>query len=125
VLLAGCSSASSPENIDGVRALYRYIGIESSAGNFSDICQADMDNPLRSEVRRSNNDCLTSSSTSSLERWAEKLRLSKFKAATRIVISGHEALVYDGVKPEKVLYIAGQWRLAEVPELTSSRTARK
>jgi hypothetical protein len=125
VVLAGCHTASSPENETGVRALYQSIGIDSSASNFSDICQTDMDNRLRSEVERSNNDCVASSSTSNLERWAEKLRLSKFKAGTRIVISGHQALVYDGPKPEKVLYTSGHWLLAEVPGLTSPLTARK
>lgn len=125
VLLSGCRSANSPENTIGVQALYRAIGIDSSAGNFSDICQNDMDSQLRSQVRRSNNDCVTSSSTSNLERWAEKLRLSKFKAGTRIVVSGHQALVYDGPEPEKVIYIAGRWLLAEAPALTSPRTATK
>jgi hypothetical protein len=61
------------------------------------------------------------------ERWAEKVRLSKVKARTRIVLSGDQALVYDGGEPETALYAHGQWVLAEVPELTTtqSRTATR
>jgi hypothetical protein len=56
-----------------------YLSIYVSAGNFNDICQADMDSQLRSRVKRTDNDCSTSNSTSSLERWAEKIRLSKVR----------------------------------------------
>jgi hypothetical protein len=100
--------------------MYRSIGLDASAGAFSDVCRSYMDEPLRDQVQRLNDDCLTSSSSiSKLEHWAEKIRLSKIKSGTRIVVSGEQALVYDGVGPEKVLYSAGQWRLAEVPELTA------
>jgi hypothetical protein len=103
--------------------LYRAVGLDASAGNFVDICQSYMDEQLREEVKRSVKNCSTSSSTSILERWAEKVRLAKVRAGTRIVVSGREALVYDGVKPEKALYVRGQWVLAEVPELNSPRRA--
>jgi hypothetical protein len=102
--------------------MYRSIGIDASSGYFTDICDSYMDEPLRATVERANYDCTTSSTMSSLERWAEKVRLSKIKPGTRIVVSGSEAHVYDGATPEKVLYRAGQWRLAEVPELTAGRT---
>jgi hypothetical protein len=73
--------------------------------------------PLRDEVKRADNDCTTANYSSKLERWAEKVRLSKVKASTRIVLSGDKALVYDASEPETVLYIHGQWVLADVPEL--------
>jgi hypothetical protein len=123
-LMAGCSGASSPQSVAGVRAMYRSVGLDAGAGDFIDICRSYMDEPLRGEVKRSNNDCSTSNALSSLERWAEKVRLSKVRAGTRIVISGREALVYDGAKPERALYLAGQWRLLEVPELTAPRHPR-
>jgi hypothetical protein len=99
--------------------MYRSIGLDAGAGDFTDICHSYMDGPLSSEVSRANNDCVTASSSSRLERWAEKVRLSKVRARTRIVLSGDEALVYDGPEPEAALYIHGQWRLSQVPELTS------
>ncbi len=101
--------------------MYRSIGLDASAGDFTDVCRSYMDEPLRGEVRRSNTNCLASSSTSRLERWAEKIRLSKVGASTRIVVAGHEALVHDGAEPERALYVDGQWLLAEVPELTARR----
>ena len=120
VLVAGCGTASSPRDAAGVRAMYRSIGLDASAGAFTDVCRSYMDAPLRAQVERANDDCTTSSSTSRLERWAEKIRLSKIKSGTRIVVAGHEALVYDAAKPEKALYTAGQWRLAEAPELVTT-----
>jgi hypothetical protein len=120
-LISGCSGASSPHDVAGVRAMYRSVGLDAGAGDFIDICRSYMDEPLRGEVKRMNNDCSTSNSLSRLERWAEKVRLSKVGPETRIVIAGREALVYDGVKPEKALYLAGQWRLVEVPELAAPR----
>jgi hypothetical protein len=105
--------------------MYRSIGLDASAGAFSDVCRSYMDEPLRDQVQRLNDDCMTSSnSISKLEHWAEKVRLSKVKSGTRIVVSGKQALVYDGVWPEKALYSAGQWRLAEVPELTTPESKR-
>jgi hypothetical protein len=124
VLIAGCGGASAPRNASGVRAMYRSIGLDASAGAFGDVCRSYMDEPLRGQVQDANDDCSTSSSTSRLERWAEKIRLSKVKSGTRILVSGQQALVYDGAKPEKALYTAGQWRLAEVPELSPTARAR-
>jgi hypothetical protein len=101
--------------------MYRSIGLDASAGDFIDVCRSYMVEPLRRQVSRANNGCVASSSTSRLERWAEKIRLSKVKSDTRIVISGHEALVDDATRPERALYVDGQWQLAEVPELTARR----
>ena len=117
VLAAGCSTASAPRTVAGVRALYRSIGIDASTSDFSDICTSYMDEPLRSELKPVSKGC----STPRFEHWAEKVRLSKIRPNTRIVLSGHEALIYDGVKPERALYAAGQWRLAEAPELVRTR----
>jgi hypothetical protein len=97
--------------------MYRSIGLDAGAGDFTDICRSYMDAPLRDEVKRADNDCTTANYSSKLERWAEKVRLSKVKASTRIVLSGDKALVYDASEPETVLYIHGQWVLADVPEL--------
>ena len=77
-----------------------------------------MDELLRNELNPLSKGC----STARFEHWAEKVRLSKIRPNTRIVLSGHEALIYDGVKPERALYAAGQWRLAESPELVQSGT---
>ncbi len=118
-LIAGCSSANAPETAAGVRAMYRSIGLDAGAGDFADVCRSLMDEPLRAEARRANNDCTPASSTSSLERWAEKIRLSKVGTGTRIVVSGNEALVYDGAEPERAVYVGGQWLLAQAPELNS------
>lgn len=120
-LLVGCSAASAPENAAGVRAMYRSIGLDAGAGAFTDVCRSYIAEPLRNAVKRSNNGCSTSNSTSKLERWAEKIRLSKVSSGTHIVVSGREALVYDAAKPERALYVNGQWLLAEVPELTLPR----
>ncbi len=100
--------------------MYRAIGLDAGAGDFTDICRSYMDQALGARTAHSNHDCTTSSSTSSLERWAEKVRLAKVTTATRIALSRSEALVYDGTEPERVLYSGGQWRLAEVPELESA-----
>jgi hypothetical protein len=121
LLIAGCSGANAPENAAGVRDMYRSIGLDAGAGDFTDVCRSYMDKPLGDTVKRSNNNCSTANSTSRLERWAEKVRLAKVKAGTHIVVSGREALVYDGAKPERALYVDGQWLLAEVPELTQPR----
>lgn len=121
VLLAGCSQVSSPKTVSGVWDMYRSIGVDDSSGNFTDICDSYMDEPLRATVERTNHDCTTSSTLSTLERWAEKVRLSKIKPQTKIIVSGGEALVYDGTMPERVLYRAGQWRLTDVPELSAPR----
>jgi hypothetical protein len=104
-----------------VRDLYRSNGIDDSSGDFTDICDSYMDEPLRTAVERANHGCTTSSTMSTLERWAEKVRLSKIKPQTKIVVSGGEALIYDGATPEHVLYRTGQWRLTEVPELSAPR----
>jgi hypothetical protein len=123
-LLAGCSSANAPESAAGVRAMYRSIGLDAGAGDFTDVCRSLMDEPLRARVRRANDNCTTGNSTSALERWAEKIRLAKVSAGTRIVLSGREALIYDGAKPERALYVNGQWLMAQAPELTAqARTA--
>jgi DNA-binding transcriptional regulator LsrR (DeoR family) len=124
LLLAGCGSANAPQTASGVRAMYRSIGLDASSGAFTDICRSYMDAQLRTEVERANDNCTTSSSTSRLERWAEKIRASKIRPGTRIAISGGQALVYDGAKPERALYTSGQWQLAEAPELTSASSSR-
>ena len=118
MLITGCAGANAPENGAGVRAMYRSIGLDAGAGDFPDICRSYMDGALGDAVRRSNSGCSTANATSRLERWAEKVRLSKVRAGTRIAVSRHEALVYDGAKPERAVYLDGQWRLAAVPELT-------
>ncbi len=117
LLLIGCRQARSPETVAGVRALYRSIGIAASSGNFVEICQADIDARLRSELEPLRKYCFTRT----FERWAEKVRLSKIKTGTRIVLSGHEARIYDGAQPEKALYNDGEWRLDEAPEIAPSR----
>jgi hypothetical protein len=119
LVIAGCSAASSPKNVAGVQAMYRSIGLDAGAGEFTDICHSYMDGALREEVMRANGDCTTGNTESRLERWAEKVRLSKVKARTYIVLSGDEALVYDAAKPERAVYRGGQWLLAEAPELTA------
>jgi hypothetical protein len=102
--------------------MYRSIGIDASSSDFGDICESYMDEQLRNELEPVSKNCFTSR----FEHWAEKVRLSKIRPGTRIVVSGHEALVYDGAKPEKALYVVGQWRLGEVPELIPpKRTARQ
>lgn len=116
--LAGCSAAKAPENAAGVRSMYRSIGLDAGGGDFIDICRSYMQAALRNEVKRTNNECSTGSSISPLERWAEKVRLAKITAATRIVMSGRTALVLDGIQPERAVYIGGEWLLAAVPELT-------
>jgi hypothetical protein len=118
-LLAGCGGANAPESVAGVRAMYRSIGLDAGAGDFTDVCRSLIAEPLREEVRRANEDCSVGNSTSKLERWAEKVRLAKVSARTRIVLSGGEAVVYDGAKPERAVYMDGQWLLARAPELTS------
>jgi hypothetical protein len=120
LLVAGCGTANTPETAAGVRAMYRSIGIDASAANYSDICHSYMDEQLRGELEPLNKKCFTST----FEHWAEKVWLSKIKSQTRIVVAGDEATVYDGAKPERALYIDGQWRLAEVPEITASQRAR-
>ena len=114
-LISGCSTASSPRDVAGVRAMYRSIGIDASAGNWPDICMSYMDAPLRDRVEAASKGCYSSR----LERWAEKVRLSKLTPATRIVLSRSRAVVYDGARPEIALYTAGEWRLDEVPELAA------
>jgi hypothetical protein len=123
VLLAGCSGASSPRNVAGVRAMYRSVGLDAGAGDFIDICHSYMEATLSNEVKRSNNNCTTANSSSRLERWAEKIRLAKVGTTTRIAVTGNEALIYDGPEAEKVVYVSGQWRLSEVPELTPTKRA--
>jgi hypothetical protein len=118
ILLCGCSQARSPENVAGVRAMYRSIGIDASASDFTDICDSYMDAALRDELQPVSKRCFTTK----FEHWAEKIRLSKIKPDTRIVVSSGEALVYDGARPERVTYEAGQWRLAEVPEVVRQRS---
>jgi hypothetical protein len=118
LVLGGCSAAKSPENAAGVRSMYRSIGLDAGAGDFIDICRSYMQGGLSEQVKRANNDCSTGSSTSTLERWAEKVRLSKVKESTRIVMSGATALVFDGAQPERAVYVGGQWLLAAVPQLS-------
>jgi hypothetical protein len=115
VSIAGCGTASSPRDVAGVRAMYRSIGIDASAGNWSDICMSYMDAALRKRGEALGRGCFSPS----LERWAEKVRLSKLTPTTRIAISGSRAVIYDGTRPEAALYTAGEWRLQEVPELGS------
>ncbi|MGO8905484.1 MAG: hypothetical protein ACLQMH_07655 [Solirubrobacteraceae bacterium] len=122
MLLIGCRGASSPQNVAGVRAMYRSIGIDASSSNFGDICESYMDEQLRSELEPLSKNCFTRT----FEHWAEKVRLSKIGSGTRIVVSGRQALVYGGARPEKALYVSGQWRLAEVPEIIlPPRTGRQ
>lgn len=101
--------------------MYRSIGIDASSGNFGDICKSYMDQQLRNDLQPLSTNCFTRR----FEHWAEAVRLSKIRSGTRIAVSGHEALVYDGAEPEKTLYVDGQWRLSEIPELIPPKpTAR-
>ncbi len=118
-LIAGCGAASEPRSAAGVRAMYRSIGLDASSGEFNDICRSYMDPRLRAEFEPTQRNCLATS----FERWAEKIRVPGLAAGTRIVVSGGEALVYRTAKPEKALYLAGQWRLAEVPAAIVPRRA--
>jgi hypothetical protein len=111
--LVGCSAASSPQDVAGVRAMYRDIGIDASSSNFGDICETYMDEQLRKELEPVSKNCFSSR----FEKWAERVRLSKITSATRIMVSGRQALVYDGATPERAQYLGGQWRLSEVPAL--------
>jgi hypothetical protein len=113
-LIAGCGGASAPQSATGVRAMYRSIGLDASSGEFNDICRSYMDPQLRAEFEPTLKNCLTTG----FERWAEKIRVPGLGASTRIVVAGREALVYRSAKPErpeKAIYVAGQWLLAEVP----------
>jgi hypothetical protein len=112
-LVTGCVAANAPENVVGVRALYRSIGIDASAGNFTDICRTYMTGRLREQLILLHKPC----SGSAVERWAERVRLAKVGTAARIAVSGRRALVYDGAWREVALYENGQWRLDEVPEI--------
>lgn|GEM_PF-1528392 len=116
-LLAGCGGARAPQSVAGVRAMYRAIGLDASSGEFSDICRSYMDRQLRSELTPFERDCLTTG----FERWAEKIRVPGVGASIRIVLAGDEALVYRSTKPEKAIYIGGQWQLAEVPQVILPR----
>ena len=93
--------------------MYRSIGIDASAGNWSDICMSYMDGALRKRGEALGRGCFSPR----FEHWAEKVRLSKLTPTTRIAISGSRALIYDGSRPEAAVYTAGEWRLQEVPEL--------
>ena len=93
--------------------MYRYIGIDASSSNFADICATYMDQQLRDELEPLSKSCFSSR----FEHWAEKIRLSRISPATRIVVSGGDAVVYDGASPERAAYVDGQWRLSEVPSL--------
>jgi hypothetical protein len=84
VLLSGCHGASSPQNVAGVRAMYRSIGIDASSSDFGDICKSYMDEQLRSELEPLSKNCFTSR----FEHWAEKIRLSRVTPGTRILLSG-------------------------------------
>ena len=117
LLAVSCRTASAPQSMAGVRALYRSIGVDASTSNFSDICRSFMNERLLDELKPLTKNC----STRRFERWAEKVRLSKGKPGTHIVLSGREAVIHDGPRPEKALYAAGQWRLAEVPEIMPPR----
>jgi hypothetical protein len=101
--------------------MYRSIGIDASSSNFGDICTSYMDDRLRDELAPVSKGCFTRT----FEHWAEKVRLSKINTGTRVVVTGRRALVYDGAEPEKALYIEGQWRLAEVPEIVASQPTTK
>jgi hypothetical protein len=116
--VGGCSTASSPRDVAGVRAMYRSIGIDAGSGNWSDICMSYMDARLRERVEAYSRGCYSTR----VERWAEKVRLSKLKAATRIALTGFRAVIYDGTRPEAAVYAAGQWRLEEAPELAAGST---
>ena len=86
--------------------MYRSIGIDASFSNFGDICESYMDEQLRNDLQPLSKNCFTRR----FEHWAEKIRLSKVRSGTRIVVSGHEALIYDGAEPEKAaLY---RWSVA-------------
>jgi hypothetical protein len=89
----------------------------ASSGNFGDICQSYIDERLRSELKPLSRNCFSSR----VEHWAEGIRLSKIRPSTRMVVSGGQALVYDGAEPERALYIAGQWRLDEAPAILPQR----
>ncbi len=115
LLASGCHGASAPLSESGVRAMYRSIGIEASAGNFGQICSTYTDQRLRAELSPPSKKCYTRT----FERWAEKVRLSKVTPATAIIITGREATVYDGRPPEQAVYVDGEWRLAIAPEIES------
>jgi hypothetical protein len=119
LLMFACSGAHSPENATGVRALYRSVGLDASGGAFNDICLTYMDEQLRDKLKAAGTRC----AAGTFERWAEKVRRSNVAPGIRIVVSGPEAVVYDGVEPERAVYAEGQWRLADVPELTTPRRA--
>jgi hypothetical protein len=119
LLIAGCGGTSAPESAAGVRAMYRSIGLDASSGEFNDICRSYMDQELRDRFTPTETNCLTTS----FERWAEKIRVPGVSARTRIVVSGNEALVYRAAKPERAIYIGGQWQLAEVPQVILPRHA--
>ncbi len=111
LLLAGCGGASAPRSAVGVRGMYRSIGLDASSGEFTDICDSYMDPSLRDQFKPALKECLTTS----FERWAERIRTPGLSPGTRIVVSGSEARVYRAARPERALYLGGQWLLAEVP----------
>jgi hypothetical protein len=112
--LVGCGSTTSePPSVAGVMAMYRAIDANASKGNFADICQHYFDARFQAEVKAFRRDCPTILS----ERWAERVRASRVGVATKVSISGREALIYDGgTKPEKALYVGSRWVLTEAPE---------
>lgn len=112
-LMIGCSGASAPENVAGLRAVYRSIGIDASAGNFTGICQTYLSSHLRQKLIALHRPC----SQATIERWAERVRVAKVGPTILIVVKGARASVYDGATPEQASYIDGEWRLTEVPEL--------
>jgi hypothetical protein len=117
LLLVACSAAHSPENVTGVRALYRSVGLDASGGAYNDICMTYMDEQLRDKLKAAGIPC----AAGTFERWAEKVRRLNVATGIRIVVSGREAVVYDGVETERTIYTGGQWRLADVPQLTPPR----
>lgn len=112
--LGGCSAASAPRNAEAVRAMYRSIGVDASSGYWTDICSSYMDASLRAQVQRRAKDCFSTT----VERWAERIRLAKVRPSTRIVLSGGRATIFDGPTPEVALYTGGQWRLDRAAEIT-------
>lgn len=113
--VAGCGSTAPTQQaptVAGVRAMYRAVDAEAHAGHYATVCQRYMGERLQGEFKAFGKDCQRFMA----ELWAEGARLARVGPGTRVVVSGDSALVYDGVTPEKVLYVAGHWVLSESPE---------
>ena len=112
VLIVGCSTASAPKDVEGVRAMYRSIG---AGGAPNEVCAVFFVRELQDELKSARVSC----SSTKFEKWSEKVRLSKITPTTRIEVSGSEAVIHDGSRPERAVYVDGEWHLSEIPELTA------